>query len=54
MNRASQTHWSDGLLVKEHAAIIIMASSAAVSATAIQVISVQDCEYVCSLEQYWG
>ncbi len=38
--------------VKEHAAIIIMASSAAVSATAIQVISVQDCEYVDAWVQY--
>lgn len=33
-------------LVKEHVAIIIMSSTAAVSATAIQVISVQDRECV--------
>lgn len=32
------------LIVKEHVAIIIMSSTAANSATAIQVISVQDCE----------
>ena len=32
-------------IVKEHVAIIIMSSTASVSATAIQVISVQDCKY---------
>ena len=44
--RASHTVPLTAFPVKEHVAIIIMSSSAAVSATAIQVISVQDCMYI--------